>query len=373
MSVIYLLNTFIMKNLIILATIICFIGSNNVIAQDNFPTLDRPEISSSYLRTNLYAMMSGSPVLADGDLIGFDMIYSNSLDGYDAEKAINMGEGIGMVREGKVLAIERRKLPVDNDSVDYKITGLKTMNYQLEFIASALHEINMRAFLYDKYLNTSQEIDLNGTVVIDFAANKTLPETYQNRFKLVFRENTSLPLLLTNLNLNVVANSVTVSWTINEINGVAKCIVEKSVNGKDYQALGSVSMIANDQHYALTDYATSDVMSYYRIKIELKSGVIKYSPVIAKPATNRYQTTISIMNNPIQNHMLQINLCNQAKGNYTIKLLSNSGAVLMVRSINNAGGTACYNLPIPEMTKGICNVSVQSANATVKTMKIIVL
>ncbi len=111
-------------------------------ASGGFITFFRPERPSgraAQLRTNLYVVNAdGSSTIADGTLQQFSDEYDNAIDGLDARKFYNSSENLSIRIAGKDLIIERRKFPVEQDTVFYNLASVKAGNYHFDFIASGL-------------------------------------------------------------------------------------------------------------------------------------------------------------------------------------------------------------------------------------------
>jgi hypothetical protein len=79
------------------------------------------------------------------------------------------------------------------------------------------------------------------------------------------------------------ANSVKVKWTTTDESSIDHYQVERSVNGRDFTAMG---LVMSNNNSSLTNYSFNDNNavkggSWYRLKIVGQSGSPKYSPVVA--------------------------------------------------------------------------------------------
>lgn len=63
--------------------------------------------------------------MADGNIVVFDKIFRDAIDGNDALKLTNGGENFGLKRDGKLLAIEARASVVATDMLFYNMTNLR--------------------------------------------------------------------------------------------------------------------------------------------------------------------------------------------------------------------------------------------------------
>ena len=93
---------------------------------------------SSQFATNLYLQQPDTSILADGNLEIFDDNYSAVVDFGDAPKFGNTRETFGLLRDSKILAIERRPEILANDTIFFKLTKTSQRNYSFEFIPQNL-------------------------------------------------------------------------------------------------------------------------------------------------------------------------------------------------------------------------------------------
>ena len=142
-----------------------------------------PNSLGRQLVTNLYAGNS----LADGVLNLFDKGYSNAVDNNDALKLTNFGENLGIVRNGSILAVEKRSLIGDNDVIEFNLAGMRQMQYRLEFSAVNLNQPGLVGTLEDNYLVTKTPIDLDGITNMVFTVDANPASSAANRFRIVFK------------------------------------------------------------------------------------------------------------------------------------------------------------------------------------------
>ncbi len=131
------------------------------------------------------------------------------------------------------------------------------------------------------------------------------------------------------------------SWQVaNEVNLKAYGI-ERSVNGRDYNAVGNVAA-AGKKDYFFTDNLTglSGRRVYYRLKIQDKDGSFRYSEVFSVhvPSNNIF----SIYPNPAK-HVLNLQLFD-GLSNGSLSITDLTGRVQLTQSISNAGGLIPVNI-----------------------------
>ena len=149
-----------------------------------FRTVETP--AKSFI-TNLYSVdATGTTVLADGTMNIFDNNYSNQVDAMDAQKLTNFGVNLGILKDNKILSVEKRNVLKESDAINFSLSNAKQQQYRLEFIANGMDQPGLNAFLEDKYLKTNTPVDLNGTTSVTFTVNSDSSSSAVNRFSIVF-------------------------------------------------------------------------------------------------------------------------------------------------------------------------------------------
>jgi hypothetical protein len=140
----------------------------------------------------------------------------------------------------------------------------------------------------------------NGTVVLNYYAidndgYHSTPSTYTIPVASI------LSLRLLNFTAQMQINAVRLEWnTTNEI-AVKKFIIERSVNGSDYTAVGSVPAANNflNNNYQYEDRNLLSGKYFYRLKIVDIDGTYFYSPV--RLINRSPQNVLTIFPNPVKN------------------------------------------------------------------------
>ena len=134
---------------------------------------------------NLLTSSGNDLILVDGVATGFGRKFSAAVDYDDADKLWNFDENMALVRDGKTLAIEMRPVPIQTDTLFYRLY-LRQQPYTLQVLSQNLPaNFPVQAWLVDKYLNTQTEVDLHDTTLYSFTPNKDT-NSYRNRFMLVY-------------------------------------------------------------------------------------------------------------------------------------------------------------------------------------------
>ncbi len=145
-----------------------------------------PFDNGSQLRTNLNVIRRFDRILLDGNLIQYHRSFSNSVDSKDGIKIDNMGENLGLSRDGKELSVERRSSIVKRDTVFYHLGQMRIQLYELEFIPVRLQEPGLIAWLEDNYLHSVTQVSLSDTARLQFTVDNNHASALPDRFRLVF-------------------------------------------------------------------------------------------------------------------------------------------------------------------------------------------
>jgi hypothetical protein len=130
----------------------------------------------------------------DGVVAAFYAGASNNVDTNDAGKLSNPSETLALFNSNSSLSIEHREPIQDNDILTLRISQMAVgANYKLK-LHTENFTYNGNAFLTDKYLGTTTQIELNGSVFeFPFQVTNDALST-GNRFTITFKTDLSLSL-----------------------------------------------------------------------------------------------------------------------------------------------------------------------------------
>jgi len=299
--------------------------------------------------TNLYAKNSNAYTMADGNMIVFDPANNDAIDGFDAIKRTNFGENFSILKNGKNLVIEKRASITAADTISFRMYNMKKLDYRLQLVTANMQQPNTTAFLEDTYLATSKAINLSDTTYHDFTVDANVGSIAQNRFRIVFRPISVLPVSFTNIKATVQNKQIAVEWRVeNQIN-IREYEVEKSANGRDFvKAATTVSTGLNGSTvtYNWVDMNPANALNYYRIKSVDANGTFKFSGVV-KATIGKTNATILVTPNLITGNTMNLQFTNQVKGKYTLRLLNNSGQLVYSSQKVHNGGNELQSINLP--------------------------
>jgi len=321
------------------------------------------------LQTGLYSFdADGSSFVSDGTVLLFNEHASNGVDREDALKPANFSENFGIVKDGHVLSIERRKPVSENDTVFYKIANMKQRNYKFEFVMDAVPApAGTGAFLEDLYLKKITPVSLTNTTAIDFSVTADAASAAKDRFRLVFKPT----VVFNTIAAEIVNGDVGIQWQLKYQVNMNHYEIERSADGTTFSAIGSVENNDNLLSYTWIDRAPEQGVYYYRIKGVSNNGVIKYTGNV-KVIIVKNGAGIFVYPNPVRDNFIQLQMSEPA-GQYQVRLLSGTGQLVVNSVITHAGGVATHTVNLGNaVVKGVYNLEVTGANKKTELVKVVV-
>ena len=298
---------------------------------------------------NLLTQSGATKILWDGTLAAFDDSYSNQVNGEDAPKMTTTAENIGIQNGTDMLSIETRKIPTIADTMQLNLQRLTKAQYILQIFTMNMVPLNMRPYLEDKYLQTSQEISLLDTNFITFNVNTTIPASFDSsRFRIVYRQLAILPVTFTSVDAKKGINSNEVKWTVAQEIGIDRYFVERSADGTNFTKTGDVVSKGNSasQSYTWTDIQPLARINYYRIRAVEQSG----SSILSKTVfvkTEDAKSGITVFPNPVTDQKLNVSFKETPKGAYNLQLINTQGQVVYQLPVEHPGGTKTIVILVP--------------------------
>ena len=148
-----------------------------------------------------------------------------------------------------------------------------------------------------------------------------------------FNALTALPIREISLKGSHSGNDNLLAWgTVGEDN-TNKFFIERSLNGKDFTAIGSVTAVGSgNNNYRFTDPGAPATTVYYRIQIQDLNGATYYSNIIS--ITNSAAARISVYPNPAANSVTLLTTDNDLL-NTPAKIYDAAGRLVSAVMINN--------------------------------------
>ena len=326
------------------------------------------------LRLTLHGVNADSSTyIADGIFMNFDDTYSNAIDDLDAAKSTNTGENLAVIRDGKLLIIERRLSITNTDTIFLNFANAKIQPYRFSLNTSSLSQPGLLGSMEDAFLNTSTPLDLDGVTNIDFTVDNTIGSNAVDRFKIVFRPATVLPLSFLDVAASKQNNNIAISWkTANEIN-VHHYEVERSTNSITFTKMHTTAANnAATNKYNWLDENPADGYTYYRIKAVDVNGQTNYSKLVKvlieiKPA-------MSVYPNPVANSVINLQMQKVHAGVYNVRLLNNKGQVMYKSQIKHNANSATEQINLKnKISAGLYRLEIMAEDGSRTTISLTLL
>ncbi len=170
---------------------------------------------------------------------------------------------------------------------------------------------------------TSTLAAATATAVISLTTGNSSQSNYTSDFG--FLRNSVVPITFINISAAKQDQAIAVNWLVGVESNISHYIVEKSTNGINFTAIGTVTA-NNSAQYKLLDVAPVSGRNYYRIKAVELNNTNKFSNTIS--VLNSAKATIQIIPNPAKDNITLSGL----NGKSTITIYSMDGKVAYKRS-----------------------------------------
>jgi hypothetical protein len=185
--------------------------------------------------------------------------------------------------------------------------------------------------------------------------------------------NAPLPVSWGSIEATTQRNGISINWTtISETNN-AKFVVEHSINGRDYTAIGRVGGAGNSNRQIRYNYlhetANLQATNYYRIKQVDFDGKFEYSRTVTVQPTRILNQIVETTPNPF-NNTLDVLIQAEAGTHVNIELMDMIGKVVSSQQINIVGGKEKASFNTEHLNNGVYFIRIQQGSETI-TRKVI--
>ena len=175
----------------------------------------------------------------------------------------------------------------------------------------------------------------------------------------------ALPVHFTFFTATLVNNSVQLKWkNPDDDHEVDYYNVQRSANGVDFTTIGKLPA-TGAAYYNWTDNNISGNTIYYRIQAITTSGAVHYSTVRVVRLKHG-EAAMQIAPNPIKDGVVKISFKDVDPDEYTLTILNNIGATVIVKKIQVAGDGIVQAIPLPaNIRHGMYYVKLQGTGVTI--------
>ncbi|MEP7144574.1 MAG: hypothetical protein ABI707_16960 [Ferruginibacter sp.] len=316
--------------------------------------------------------------LADGVNVQLDNNYNDGIDIEDALKFENVAENLAIMRDGTALAVEKRPVFKENDTLFYRLTRTTQRSYQMEFrVEGDIAAPGLAAWLEDSYTNIPVIVNLPGITTVNFNISSDAASAARDRFRVIFKlaDGGPVSVRFTSIKAWRQGRNIAVEWTVENEMNTNKYEVEKCMDGVNFSKVNTT--IATGENHSSTSYHWLDRnvvtgSNYYRIRTIDLNNKIGYSHIV-KVNMPEVQAGISIYPNPVKDGIIGVEFKNMAAGIYNAKLVNNLGQTVLSKIITHLTGTTVEAIaPDHKLVSGIYQLRVMAPDKKITTVKVIV-
>ncbi len=157
-------------------------------------------------------------------------------------------------------------------------------------------------------------------------------------------------------------NGVQIDWTVNSESNLDKYQVERSADGINFNAIGTVASrnVSAETSYSYIDVSPMSNVSYYRIRSMSFDGKSTFSHII-KVNLNKTDKAFSVYPNPaVASGFISLQCADLAKGVYSLKLLNAAGLQVSTSSFTHNGGAVNQSIQLPVVTAGMYSIQLNN-------------
>ncbi|RYZ18965.1 MAG: T9SS type A sorting domain-containing protein, partial [Chitinophagaceae bacterium] len=279
--------------------------------------------------------------------------YTEKGTGGGVGKAQNTTENLSILKNGNDVIITSNPVNETPDTLKLRMWNTVNRSYKLELRSENFSDLGAIPVLVDRFLNTETPItDGSVATVYPFTVTSDPASKDQQRFYIAFKENKTLPLVITSITAEVkTAEQIVVKWRAADESGIQSYQLERSFDGIAYQSLATVNARsgAGDQAYEFLDTQAAS-LNFYRVKMTGTNGKVKYSDVV-KAVIQKPAESFTLFPNPVTGNTVNLRFQNKTKGEYTLLLYNLSGQVILTRSVQHVGGNATHVVYLSEAVR----------------------
>ncbi|MEO6722659.1 MAG: T9SS type A sorting domain-containing protein [Ferruginibacter sp.] len=351
------------------------IKETNKASTNNTVIFGRPVGTVQSLITDLYLFNPAdqSTIIADGTRADFDASFSSGIDDDDNIKFSNVNETFGFMRNNVFLATERRQLIIKRDTLFFRLNKAVQRSYQFQFKPGNFSDPSLVAMLEDSYTGIPTLLSLTGITKVNFVINSNTRSQAIDRFRVVFTQSSTLPVLFSSIKAYQQRKDIAVNWKVENEDKIQYYEVERSADGSNFIKKTSVEAKQNNNSaYTWVDENTNAGDNFYRIKSIGPNGAVLYSQVVKVKIVASGNST-QVYPNPVTGDNMSIQLVNQPKGIYNISVTNSIGQVVLKEQIDHNGGSATQTINVPASLKtGSYQVEISCGDNIKNVMKVLI-
>lgn len=176
----------------------------------------------------------------------------------------------------------------------------------------------------------------------------------------------TLPLHVFNLHAQNNGHTINLRWDVTVPNNSKSFIVQRSLNGNEFNDIHTVNAVAHQKNYSVEDAALSSIV-FYRVKDVNTDGREFYSNVIRLSVETN--NILSVFPNPAKDN-ITLSGKTDAPGNISAKIYDAKGRLMQVNSWNQSAGNFSRSISIQTLPKGVYWITL-SGLSNAKTLQLV--
>ena len=295
-------------------------------------------------------------------------VVKDAINPYDALSINEGSQVISSLKGTNRLAIQTRPSSFINDTVLLRVTSSTQGNFKLSFTEYE-NFVAANIYLIDKFTGTEQDVKVNP--VYPFIITGDAASQGQDRFSLVFRSGTILPVDFVNITAIRKGSGVEINWKVPAETNMAKYTAERSNDGRQFSSIGELKAKGNSTvavNYSTLDAQPLNTTGYYRIKATNLSGQNKYSAVV-KIVAGSNGSQLNFYPNPVKD-VLNIVLGSSIKGQYSLRVTDAKGSYVLQRNNLHAFNNV-ISLNTASLSQGVYMLEIISADGSRETARFV--
>lgn len=160
----------------------------------------------------------------------------------------------------------------------------------------------------------------------------------------------TLPVVFTNFNGNYKNNAAQLNWGAYVTGNNNYFSVEKSLDGRSFSTLTTVTAQNGDHQYTYSDASASAASAYYRVAF-VENGISKYSGIIRINGETKQGLDISRLY--ATGNILHVQIGSNRQSTATVFINDMNGRLLLRQDISLQKGSQLSNISLPDLKAGV--------------------
>jgi len=295
-------------------------------SKNSFRNADTIESDVQDISISLYTGATANDKMADGCSLLLDTAFSIQPDGEDAQKILNGGENLGLMRFGKLFSIVHMPHAAVGDTVKLYLNNLKKQLYEFRIRVPMPSFQHSGFLLFDQYANQQTLLEGLDTIRISFNVNDD-PASYSNdRFLLISQPHNVLPLHFISVVARRNQSFIALQWKVAQAENIDAYVVLRSKDGLHFSPITDTVTVINKFQtlYQCRDEFPENERLFYKI-MAIENGVNHESQVsVVEPAMHP-AFNYSILSNPTKNGTVIIQFNNPINEDLSIRIVNALG------------------------------------------------